>query len=77
MTRIFLGSHPIQRAICSALENAQVRGELRPEVDCDDESRLLTSTLLGFSVLMRADVDPEMVIGAVRAALRGLERLRI
>ena len=67
----------IQQAIQNTLKNAKERGELRPEVSCEDQSRMLTSTLLGFSVLMRAGVDREVIAGAARAACSALERMRV
>ncbi len=66
----------IQRAICHALDNAQAKGDVRPDVVCEDESRLLTATLLGFAVLMRAGVDREIVTGAARAVGQNLARMR-
>jgi TetR/AcrR family transcriptional repressor of nem operon len=66
----------IQKAINNALKNSSARGELRPELSCEDESRLLTSTLLGFWVLMRSGVTPEHVTGAARAVRRNLELMR-
>jgi TetR/AcrR family transcriptional repressor of nem operon len=66
----------IQKAVNNALENSSARGELRPELSCEDESRLITSTLLGFWVLMRSGVSPEHVTGAARALCRNLELMR-
>lgn len=66
----------IHGALCSALHKAQTRGEVRPDVDCEAQSRLLTSTVLGLWVLMRSKVDREIVVGAARAAQQDVERLR-
>ena len=67
----------IQGAICQALENAKANGELRPEVSCGDQGRLLTSMLLGFCVLTRAGVDSDVVAGAARAACGALNACRV
>lgn len=66
----------INQAIRNTLENALAKSELRPDISCEDESRQITSTLLGFWVLMRSGVDPEYVAGAARAMVSNLERLR-
>lgn len=66
----------IEQGLNRALRNAKARGELRAEVSCRDQARLLTSVLLGFSVLMRAGADSAFLTNAVRAARRDLVRLR-
>lgn len=66
----------IRGAFGSALHNAQTRGEVRPDVDCEGQSRLLTSTVLGLWVLMRSRVDRQIVVGAARAAQQDVEGLR-
>lgn len=66
----------IEQGLCRALRNAKARGELCADVSCRDQSRLLTSVVLGFSVLMRAGADRAFVANAVRAARRDLDRLR-
>lgn len=67
----------VQGALQHALVNAKARGEIRPEVSCEDQARLLTSTLLGFSVLLRAGVDREVIVGSTRAAFRTIEQMRV
>jgi TetR/AcrR family transcriptional repressor of nem operon len=66
----------IQRAIQGALENAKNRGEIRPEVSCEDHSHMLAATLIGFWVMKRARLPREMTVNAARAICRDLERLR-
>jgi TetR/AcrR family transcriptional regulator, transcriptional repressor for nem operon len=67
----------IRRAIVNALDNARQRGEVDPDVAIEDQARLLTSTLLGFWLLMRAGVEAELLHGAARACRVQLERLRV
>lgn len=57
----------IRRALGNALDNARRRGEVDPDVVVEDQARLLTSSLLGFWLLMRAGVDAELLRGAARA----------
>ena len=66
----------IQRALLNALENAQQRGEVDPDVGITDQARLFTSSLLGFWLLMRAGIDPELLHGAARACHVQLDLLR-
>jgi len=67
----------IRGAFLNALSNAEASGDLRPEVSCEDESQLLTSSVLGFWVLMRTRVTHDILVGAARAAREHLERLRV
>jgi hypothetical protein len=67
----------IQRAIVNALDNARRRGELDPDVEIEDQARLLTTSLLGFWLLMRAGVEAELLRGAARAWRVQLDRLRV
>ena len=66
----------IETLLRKALVNAQARGQLRPDVSCVDQARLLAMVVLGFTVSMRAGVDRERVVGAARAARGDLLRLR-
>ncbi len=66
----------IQGAIVNALGNARRRGEVDPDVAIEDQARLLTSSLLGFWLLMRAGVEAELLRGAARACRAQLECLR-
>lgn len=66
----------IRDSLRHALDGAKGRGELRDGVDTADEARLLTATLLGFFVMLRAQIEPEGLRGAARSALRHLDELR-
>ncbi len=66
----------IEAGIRRALTRARKHGELRADVSCRDQSRLLTAVLLGFSLLMRAGTEPTYLKQAVRAARADLRRLR-
>lgn len=63
-------------AVKNALGNSRRRGELRRGVDLAAEARLITATLLGFFVLLRAQVDGATMRGAARAAVKHLQGLR-
>jgi TetR/AcrR family transcriptional regulator, transcriptional repressor for nem operon len=66
----------IEQGLYRALHNAKARGELCADVSCRDQIRLLTSVILGLSVLMRAGAERAFITNAVRAARRDLDRLR-
>jgi TetR/AcrR family transcriptional regulator, transcriptional repressor for nem operon len=67
----------IQRAIVNALDNARQRGEVDPDIAIEDQARLLTTSLLGFWLLMRSGVEAELLHGAARAWRVQLDRLSI
>lgn len=62
----------IEHALANALSRAQQRGELRADVPVAEEAQYFTATLLGFFVLMRSQVRPELLRGAGNAARRHL-----
>lgn len=64
------------KAICNALENAKRRGEIAKSVCCEDESKMLTATLIGLQVLLRAGTDADFIHAAIRAASAQVEALR-
>ncbi len=66
----------IAAAVTRALQNAAAEGAIRCDVDTKDEGRMLTSLLLGFFVLLRAQTEPALMHGAARAARAHLDRLR-
>jgi len=66
----------LSAALQHALQGASARGELRPGVNCAEESLFLATSLLGFFVMLRARVAPDRVHAAARAAIDHLERLR-
>ena len=65
----------IAAAFEGALRNASACRELREGVDPESEARFLAASMLGFWVLLRSQVDPEILRGAGRAALAHLDRL--
>lgn len=62
-------------AFTRALDNSKRRGEIRSDVRTSDEGRFFATTLLGFSVLLRARVEPKVVASAVRSVRRHLSGL--
>lgn len=67
----------IGRALTRALDHALQRGEIRPDVRVADEASWLSATLIGFFVLMRAQVDPKVRSRAASAALHHLDSLTV
>ena len=66
----------ISAAIGRALEHAREQGDLRDDVNTEQESRLLASTLLGFFVLLRAQIEPIILQSASRAAIEHIKSLQ-
>jgi len=66
----------ISAAIGRALEHARAQGNLRDDVNTEQESRLLVSTLLGFFVLLRAQIEPKILQSASRAAIEHIKGLQ-
>jgi len=66
----------ISAAIGRALEHAREQGDLRDDVNTEQESRLLASTLLGFFVLLRAQIEPNILQSASRAAIEHIKSLQ-
>ncbi len=66
----------ISAAIGGALEHAREQGDLRDDVNTEQESRLLASTLLGFFVLLRAQIEPKILQSASRAAIEHIKSLQ-
>ncbi len=65
----------ISDAIQNALQLAQASGDVRADVDVAEEAQLLASTLVGFFVLLRSQVEPSIMRGAARAAVRHIDSL--
>lgn len=65
----------IDAGFANALSQARGCGQLRDDVVVAEEAACFTSTLLGFFVLMRSQVSPELLRDAGRAAVRHLESL--
>ena len=66
----------IGKAFRQALDNATAKEQLRPGVVTEHEGWFFASTLLGFFVLLRSQVDPSMIRGAAQGAIEHLEGLR-
>ena len=66
----------LSSALRHGLEGARDRGELRQGVNCKDESLFLATSLLGFFVMLRAQIAPDLVQAAARAASNHLAQLR-
>jgi len=66
----------VQKIVQRALQNAKEAGDLKPEISCKDQSCLVIAAFQGLSVLMRARVDPDTVLAAVRALQENVDRLR-
>jgi TetR/AcrR family transcriptional repressor of nem operon len=66
----------LSRAFRTALDNAHRRGELRATVDPHDEAELLTATVLGMFVMLRASAPATTIHAAARAAIDHLDTLR-
>lgn len=65
-----------EKAFRNALSNAKARSELRADVSCTDHGKLLTATVVGLAVLLRAGVEASMIVDAVSAARQQLELMR-
>jgi TetR/AcrR family transcriptional repressor of nem operon len=65
-----------EKAFHNALSNAKARGELRADVSCTDHGKLLTATVVGLAVLLRAGVEAAVIVGAVSAARQQIELMR-
>ena len=66
----------ISAAIRRALEHAKMQGDLRDDVNTEQESRLLAATLLGFFVFLRAQIDPKILQSASIAAVEHIKSLQ-
>ena len=67
--------HRIADALGAALQTAQSRGELAPDVELTTLANGLTPTFLGLFVLMRAQSDPAVMRDAARAAMAQIRGL--
>jgi hypothetical protein len=66
----------ISGAISRALQNAKAQGDVRGDVNTDQEGKLLAATLLGFFVLLRSQIEPEILLSASRAAVEHIKSLQ-
>jgi TetR/AcrR family transcriptional repressor of nem operon len=66
----------VVKALAGALAGARRRRELRPGVDVTQQAQFFATTIIGFQSLLRAQVEPEVVQGAVKVALAHLKSLK-
>ncbi|XVV00938.1 TetR/AcrR family transcriptional regulator [Actinosynnema sp. CA-248983] len=66
------GFDALETGLAQALDAARRSGEVRPDVDCDAQARLLLALMQGLHVLARAEPDPRRLTDAVDAALSPL-----
>ena len=62
----------LEQAIEEALRAAQRSGEVRADLDCDAQARLLVALMQGLHVVARAEPDPQRLNDVVIAALAAL-----
>lgn len=63
------GLRALEGAIEAALLRGQREGEVRSEIDCAVQARLLVVLVQGLHVLARAETDPHRLDAVIRAAL--------
>lgn len=66
------GFEALEGGLTQALAAAQRSGEIRAEVDCGAQARLLLALMQGLHLLARAEADPGRLADAVDAALAPL-----
>jgi TetR/AcrR family transcriptional repressor of nem operon len=66
----------ISGAISRALDNAKAQGDVRGDVNTEQEGRFFAATLLGFFVLLRAQIEPEILRSASLAAYEHIRNLQ-
>jgi TetR/AcrR family transcriptional regulator, transcriptional repressor for nem operon len=66
----------LESAIEQALAIARHNGEIRQDIDCGTQARLLVALLQGLHILARAEPDPHRLDDVVHAALAPLEPRR-
>ncbi len=66
----------LSRAFVAALEKAQKKGDLHPDVDPGAEAGFFTASVLGMFVMLRAKATPKIVKNAAQVAINHLEALR-
>jgi TetR/AcrR family transcriptional regulator, transcriptional repressor for nem operon len=64
--------HELEGAVAQALALAQRTGEIRDDVDCEAQARLLVVVTQGLHVVARAEPDPRRLEDVVDAALAPL-----
>ncbi|MFI0367018.1 TetR/AcrR family transcriptional regulator [Actinomadura sp. 1N219] len=63
------GFGALEAGLAQALQAAQRSGEIRPDVDCGAQARLLLALMQGLHVVARAETDPHRLADAIDAAL--------
>jgi TetR/AcrR family transcriptional repressor of nem operon len=63
-------------AFSRAIKNAKRRGEVRSNVRPGEEGHYLAVTLFGFFVMLRAQIEPKVLHGAVKSTIRYLNGLK-
>ncbi|WP_199746613.1 TetR/AcrR family transcriptional regulator [Amycolatopsis sp. WAC 01416] len=66
------GFEALEAGITQGLEAAQRSGEIRADVDCGTQARLLLVVMQGLHVVARAEAEPRRLTDAVDAALAPL-----
>ncbi|TMR05650.1 TetR/AcrR family transcriptional regulator [Actinomadura soli] len=66
------GFGTLETGLAQALQAAQRSGEVRPDVDCGAQARLLLALMQGLHVLARAEADPRRLTDAIDTALAPL-----
>jgi len=62
----------LERALERGLARAKKRGEIRDDVDCSAQARLLVVLMQGLHVVARAEPDPHRLDDVVRTALESM-----
>ncbi|MFI0446793.1 TetR/AcrR family transcriptional regulator [Actinomadura sp. 6N118] len=66
------GFGALENGLEEALKAAQQSGEVRPDIDCGAQARLLLALMQGLHILARAEADPRRLTDAIDAALTAL-----
>lgn len=63
------GFGALENGLEQALKAGQLSGEVRPDIDCGAQARLLLALMQGLHILARAEADPPRLTDAIDAAL--------
>lgn len=66
------GFGALESGLEQALQDARRSGEIRPDIDCGAQARLLLALMQGLHVVARAETDPRRLTDAIDAALAPL-----
>ena len=67
----------ISAAFTNALRNALNRGDIKSDINLEEEGSYFTTTILGFFVLLRSQTGDKVIKPAMSRALRHLNELKI